>query len=272
MKRTFLRGITWELNQARKLKNIPFVLFWQILVFPYRLDRIITRIAIGKKLRDKRFIRSFHEYVWRMCKSFHIPLKIAYRIESTRFQDPYSHEAEVSCVLAETSGQLFVDVGANIGRYTILLAPKYQQVIAIEPEPNNMIALKRNVQEVGSRNITFVQCAVSNINGNIELFLGPHTGSHTIVSSPYGRSIKVPAKALDNLLSCEESVDLIKLDVEGAEWKVLTGVTAIMGRIRSWVIELHDLERREELESLMHSFGYECRWLDRKHIYAQRSG
>jgi len=268
MKKTSLTSMSWELNQAGKLKNIPFLLFWELLVFPYRFEIIITRITTGREPRDK----SLHVYVSRKCKNFHIPPKITYRIESTKFQDPYSYEAEVSRCLAETSGQLFVDIGANIGRYTILLAPRYQRVIAIEPEPNNMVALKRNLQGAGLGNVTFVQCAISNANENVELFFGRHPGTHTIVSPTYERSIEVPAKTLDNLLSLEQSIDLIKLDVEGAEWKVLSGAKAIMGRIRSWLIELHDLERREELESLMRSFGYECKWLDRKHIYAQRSG
>jgi len=268
MKRTVLSGISWELKQATRLKNIPFILFWGLLIFPYRLEIIITQVAIGKTPRDK----SLHVYVSRMCKIFHIPPKIVYRIESTRFQDPYSFEVEVSDVLAETSGQLFVDVGANIGRYTILLAPKYQRVMAIEPEPNNLAALKRSVQEARLENVTFVQCVVSNVNENVELFFGRHPGTHTIMSSAYEHGINVPAKTLDILLSLEESIDLIKVDVEGAEWKVLSGAKEIMGRIRSWLIELHDLERREELKSLMHSFGYECRWLNGKHIYAQRSG
>lgn len=263
------KGLIWELKRATKLRDIPFVLFWQLLVFPYRFNRVITRIVVGKEYRNKRFIRSFHEYVWSICRNFHIPPKVAYRIESTRFQDPYSHEAEVSRVLVETSGKLFVDVGANIGRYTILLAPRYQQVIAIEPEPRNMNALKRNVQEAKLTNVTFIQCAVSDTNGIIELFLGPHAGAHTVISS-YERSIKVSATTLDNLLSDRESIELIKVDVEGAEWKVLGGAKRIIGKIRSWVIELHNLKRRNKLESLMRSFGYEYRWLDRNHIYAWR--
>lgn len=232
---------------------------------------MVTRAVVGKEERNKRFIRSFHEYVWGTCKKLRIPLRIAYKIESTRFQDSYSHEAEVSRFLAETNGQLFVDVGANIGRYTILLASRYLRVISVEPEPNNMFALKGNVQEAGLSNVSFIQCAVSDMNHTVNLYIGPHSGGHTIIS-PYKQSINVTARTLASLLSNQKSIDLVKVDVEGAEWKVLAGAAAIMESIRSWVVELHDLTRKKELEKWFSSHGYITQWLDEKHIYARQRG
>ena len=65
------------------------------------------------------------------------------------------------------------------------------------------------------------------------------------------------------------------MDVEGAEWKVLAGAKNVMGKIKSWLIELHDTTRKNELENLMKTYGYKIKWLKistRKeiHLYAER--
>jgi hypothetical protein len=45
----------------------------------------------------------------------------------------------------------------------------------------------------------------------------------------------------------------------------------VMNNIKSWLIELHDLTRRKELENSMKSYGYNVRWIDWNHIYAWRN-
>ena len=69
-----------------------------------------------------------------------------------------------------------------------------------------------------------------------------------------------------------EIVDLVKVDVEGAEELVLRGAEPIMQNIRSWVIELHDRSRKAELVSYMEKYGYESTWIDRNHAYFTRGG
>ena len=78
------------------------------------------------------------------------------------------------------------------------------------------------------------------------------------------------ATTLDVLLKNEPCVDLIKVDVEGAEWQVLDGTRKVMPRIKSWIIEIHDINRKQELEDRLSLEGYVTKWLDEKHIYAWR--
>jgi len=68
----------------------------------------------------------------------------------------------------------------------------------------------------------------------------------------------------------KELADLVKVDVEGAEWEVLNGAKNVMSKIRSWLIELHDTTRKNELKDLLKSSGYNVRWVDRNHIFAWR--
>lgn len=83
---------------------------------------------------------------------------------------------------------------------------------------------------------------------------------------------KLRAAPLSAILELEEEVDLVKVDVEGAEWLVLEGAEAIMPRIRRWVIELHEPSRKAELEHRMRQHGYNKNsWLDSAHLASQRS-
>jgi len=261
----YFHNLLWELRQYKQL-GVPFVLLWQFLTFPFRLRGFLLRRLLRK---NPGF--SYHEYLWSVSRRLHLPEFIPFRIEATIFQNPRKHESKVSEYLIKTKGELFVDVGANLGRYTILLKPNYKRVIAIEPEPNNMYFLKRNVQEVGLlKNIEFIQRAVCNKSSIAKLYLGRHAGGHTLKSGYYEKYVVVKTITLDELLKDEHSIDLVKADVEGFEWQVLAGAKKIMPRVKSWMIELHDLNRKEELENLMKSFNYRVKWLDKNHLFASR--
>ena len=68
----------------------------------------------------------------------------------------------------------------------------------------------------------------------------------------------------------KETVDLAKVDVEGAEWKVIKGAELSMraGRIRRWVIEVDDPSAKGVLEDHLKERKYVTRWLDARHLFA----
>jgi hypothetical protein len=75
--------------------------------------------------------------------------------------------------------------------------------------------------------------------------------------------LRLPAASLSKILANESIIDLIKVDVEGAEWRVLEGAEPIMPRIKRWVIELHQPRRKMELDARMKQYGYDrSEWLD----------
>jgi hypothetical protein len=76
------------------------------------------------------------------------------------------------------------------------------------------------------------------------------------------KKIIVPTAAYDTQI--RESADLVKIDVEGAEFLVLRGAKQALesGRIRRLMVELHDLDRRSELEDLLTGYGFKLRKLD----------
>jgi FkbM family methyltransferase len=127
-------------------------------------------------------------------------------------------------------GDTVIDVGANIGWYTILASRAVGDdglVIAFEPDPTNFELLKRNVESNGCRNVRLEQKALSNKPGSVTLFLHEsNKGMHSLLSFKESEgSIDVEAVSLYDYLSANtRRIDFVKIDVEGAEAFVLEGM------------------------------------------------
>jgi FkbM family methyltransferase len=125
----------------------------------------------------------------------------------------------------------FVDVGANIGWYTLLAASKVGvkgRVISFEPEPLNNALLKQSIALNNFQNVILMQKCLSNCNGTTKLYLaGQNFGAHSIVRQTSTRptDIDVETQKLDDVLTeiGINNVDILKIDVEGAEALVLEG-------------------------------------------------
>lgn len=133
-----------------------------------------------------------------------------------------------------TEGMTIVDIGANIGYYTLLgakLVGDKGRVFAFEPEPQNFALLTRNIELNKYRNIVAVRKAVSNKTGKADLFLNRQAGAHGFL--PDREDVvgvtTVETVSLDGYFEGSESpIDIIKIDVEGAELAVLQGMPNII--------------------------------------------
>jgi len=184
------------------------------------------------------------------------------------------HEPDVSSLIESLEFKSFIDVGANAGRYSLLASKKAECVIAVEPDASNFKTLCLNIALANRKNVRATQVAVSNMDGLAWLDLSSHTGSHRLGAAG------VPVKCF-RLASLMQKfglrhVDLVKLDVEGAELLILQDSQEIMPNISMWIIELHDSFEQKELEQLMTKNGYALRWLDQAgrggHLYCFRPG
>jgi len=141
-------------------------------------------------------------------------------------------------------GDVFIDLGANIGYFSLLasrLVGKKGKVFSFEPEPTNFSCLKKNLEINNYRQARSFLKAVSDKNGKIKLFVCDYdTGHHTInqyegiKSYSRGRStvekeIEIDAVTLDSFLGDKtDRVDVIKMDVEGAEMLALIGMDKVL--------------------------------------------
>ncbi len=130
-------------------------------------------------------------------------------------------------------GYVILDIGANIGYWSLLfgkLTGENGKVYAFEPEPNNFNLLKKNIEMNLYKNIEIFNYAVSNKNGEMELFtdnknLGLHSLSSKNITDKKNH-IKTETISLDDFFMNKignSKADLIKIDVQGAEGLVLSG-------------------------------------------------
>lgn len=132
-------------------------------------------------------------------------------------------------------GMRAVDVGANIGYFTLLFARLVGptgHVYAFEPEPRNFELLQRNVARNRYTNVTAVPKAVARVSGSQRLFKSPdNLGDHRLAHGPAGRDwVEVSVVALDEFFAAGACVDFVKLDIQGAECGALHGARALLER------------------------------------------
>src|SRR3972149_5157011 len=129
-------------------------------------------------------------------------------------------------------GMVVVDVGANVGYYTLLaarLVGDEGKVFAFEPDPYNYNLLCRNIEVNGYRNVIPVQKAVFNKSGKMKLFLDKNNlGGHSLSEANVdkGVSTTVETTSLDEYFeNTNHKIDVVKMDVQGSEMEVLNGMT-----------------------------------------------
>ena len=234
----------------------------------YIMTRIALRPFLGKTARD-----AFMDKIWPGSYNLPIPiLKILPNILRRRWNWYYwtraceYSERTVEKYAKSIHGSLFIDVGANIGWYCKLLRNNFKQQIALEADPQLCTYLRDHCPP----NCEALNLVVSDREGTVSFHSvsddSENFGLGTILPTNLtGREIIIPSTTLSRIAGSASSIDLIKVDVEGAEWLVLDGAETIMPRIKRWIIELHDHDRKTELENRMRHYGYESQWLDSRH-------
>jgi len=131
-------------------------------------------------------------------------------------------------------GMTVVDVGANVGYFTLLAAwgtGPSGKVYAFEPEPKNFRLLSRNVDVNGMTWVTVNRKALWNKAGTAELYTTDACGGHSLIGNTQPTTsgkIQVETIPLDNYLTPGQRVDFIKIDAEGAEPFIMEGMQEVL--------------------------------------------
>jgi FkbM family methyltransferase len=135
-------------------------------------------------------------------------------------------------------GMVVLDIGANIGFYTVKIADAVGDkgcVIAFEPNPNMIKELNYNINLNGFHNVIVEEIALSDTPGLLNFYFPvegteAHGSLHTNPTFEHQKVAKVKADTLDQVISRLNlgDIDLIKVDVEGAEKQVFEGATQLL--------------------------------------------
>src|ERR687891_451169 len=254
--------------------------------------RILLRLALGKKRRDRFYIKrglDFGVFWYKTFKflrpgnstllKFKVP-KYDYefycRINKDDFKIMTIHEDDIIKRFTPKEGDIVVDIGAHIGLYTIISSKRVGangKVVAIEAHPSNFEMLKSNIKLNQLTNVTPLNYAVYSKETKIKLYLpdeeSGYTMHHSIMSNyvftkykdkTEDKFVEVNANTLDYLLQIKGITDVnwVKIDVEGAEFEVLKGANKILSDSKdiALLIEVHGKNTYEPIIESLRSYNF----------------
>jgi FkbM family methyltransferase len=274
--------VSARITGVNAIDNI--ILFFLKVTYLWR--RVLLRLILGKKRRDRLYIEQgldFGDFLYKAVKFFRPKSKLLKfkvpkynyefycRINKDDFIVMTRHEDVIIEYFRPKEGDIVIDIGAHIGRYTIIASKRVGangKVVAIEANPSNFEMLNRNIKVNQLTNIISLNNAVYSKETKLKLYLPGeelgHTTYNTVMSDRAkneDKFVEVSANTLDYLLQLKEITDVnwIKIDVEGAEFEVLKGAHNLLLNSRNIVLlmEVHGSpnDYRLKLEEFIRSYN-----------------
>ena len=281
--------------------------------------RIILRLVLGKERRDKLYVEKGISYAWidylnpslYLLKLFYKSIKflgvgnsqVLIKISVPKYDykfycrinkaDFITREDGIIEHFTPKQGDIVVDIGAHMGRYTIISSKrvgKNGKVIAIEAHPGNFEMLNRNIKLNQLTNVIPLNYAVYSKETKIKLYIpgeeSGYTVYNTIMSNRAGtedKFVEVNANTLDCLLQLnqirEEEVNWVKIDVEGAEFEVLKGATNVLSKSKdiALLIEVHGSDNYKPILNFLNLYNFKIEFEKNhesgdKHIILRKDG
>jgi FkbM family methyltransferase len=270
-------------------------IFLKYARYRYIFFRLLLRIKMGKKKRDDYLTRlrtSPIDFLPERPYVLECGAKAIPRRGTRDFAMLFvTREQHIISNLTMEENETFVDVGANAGAYTLMIANNYKdkgvKVIAIEPHQGNYEALCRNIDFNNFGDVKTINKAASDHKGIISLYERSHDGIRVDselyslyngvvldrwnIIHPKGKALQLECDTLDNML-VDERADVIKMDIEGAEVLALKGAAKILRKVRKIIVEVHgDNLRFVERILREHDFDTELIGKDMSHIMGYRT-
>jgi FkbM family methyltransferase len=281
--------------------------------------RIVLRLFLGKKRRDRLYIEKGISYAWidylnpslYLLKLFYKSIKflgvgnslVLIKISVPKYNykfycrinkaDFITREDGIIEHFTPKQGDIVVDIGAHMGRYTIISSKRVGtngKVVAIEAHPGNFEMLNRNIKLNQLTNVIPLNYAVYSKETKIKLYVpgeeSGYTVYNTIMSNRTGNEdkfVEVNANTLDYLLQLnqirEEEVNWIKIDVEGAEFEVLKGATNVLSKSKDieLLIEIHGPDNYIPVVEFLNLYNFKIEFEKNhesgdKHIILRKGG
>ena len=281
---------------------IPILDKWILFFFKiiYLGIRFSVKMALGRKRRDRIYVGlgihfndsfgpSFYivSFLYKTIKFLRLGNPVSLKINVPKYGYkvlcPIKKEEIVNMTIREDEiiehftpkqGDIVVDIGANIGRYTIISSKRVGtngKVVAIEAHPGNFEMLNRNIKLNQLTNVIPLNYAAYSKETKIKLYVpdeeSGYTIYHTLMERTGKKFVEVDAITLDYLLlqlngirDGVEGVEVnwIKIDVEGAEFEVLKGAANILSKSKdiALLIEVHGPDNYRPIVEFLNSYNF----------------
>jgi FkbM family methyltransferase len=157
---------------------------------------------------------------------------VLYQLNTDRFYDPiFDGEQDLT----------ILDIGANIGLFSLYAHDSCKNIYAVEPTPNHFKILQQLTSSCS--NVTPLNLAVHNEDTEIDFYISEENSTMNSSVNQYGTRIRVEAITIKSLIDRLnlDHVDFVKCDIEGSEMQALTEQTvgAVKDIVDCWFIEVH---------------------------------
>jgi FkbM family methyltransferase len=238
MRTCFRLGSRWSDRLALMMAGLEFHLS-SLFGLPPEMVPTRYRIRLSSGIREIGLRRRsgdffiFHEIF--TCRCYNLPERVV-----------------------PASPAVIVDLGANIGLATLFLADRFRGAthVCVEPNPGNLALLRTNVSFLGDR-VTIVEGAASARPGEARFFDSAWSwGGHLVADGPSSRSVR--CVTVDEVMAAYrlEAIDVLKVDIEGAEREIFSPGPAWLPKAGFVMIELHNGYSVQEFRADVASSGF----------------
>jgi len=164
---------------------------------------------------------------------------------------------------------VILELGANIGYYVLIESGVLSDkgyIYAVEPGPENVELLEKNVALNNIRNIEISHMAMSNEKGLAKLYLGQACNLHSLINSSDGRDaryVEVQTDTVDHFLEGKKPITFLRMDVEGYETEVIHGMqqTLKSPQFKRMFVEIHphrvSCAKMQDFLQTLRDYGFE---------------
>jgi FkbM family methyltransferase len=207
--------------------------------------------------------------------------------QQIRCEETFEPEVRREIVRIASRGVNVIDIGANIGYYTVLaseLIGPEKRVFSFEPQARMVAKLRRNIELNALCNVEVFPFALADARGTVTFYV-PSEGNEGFGSMRANgrfdvmKTVEVATQRLDDVLSelGNPKIGLVKMDAEGAELLILRGATQLLSSPDkpSLIFEANESNCKPfgycvfDLLQFVHGFGYRLRQLDNEDWLAE---
>ena len=296
-----MRGLnSWLLKETKGVRALDKGILY-FLKIAYLSLRILLRVSLGRRKRDKIFIErgfDFNTFLYKVFKVLGIGNSMLLRISVPKYDYKFycrinnredlvfmtNHEEDIIEHFTPKQGDIVVDIGAAFGFYTIISSKRVGtngKVLSIEAHPSNFEMLNRNIKLNQLTNVITLNYAVYSKETKLKLYNNYSVMHERIEAERTTKFVEANANTLDYILQQQQviHVNWIKIDVEGAELEVLKGAQNVLSKSKdiALLIEVHGPDNYKPIIEYLNLYSFKIEFEKTyasgdKHIILQKSG